>query len=124
MLSENNDEIPPGGHEVCPIVSAVKQIGTTWNLIVIRYMFEKPMGFNEILRSIEGINSKTLSRVLKHLQEMGIITRTVLSTQPFSVQYALTEKGRSLEPVMDSLREWGDRWVLKLRTAKEGTRAV
>lgn len=119
MLPEKPGELVPGGTEVCPIVSAIQQIGSSWNLIVIRYVFERPMGFNELLRSIDGMNSKTLSRVLKHLQEREILSRKILSTQPFSVEYSLTEKGKALEPVMESLRQWGDNWIMKLRAREE-----
>lgn len=113
MLSSENEDTPPGGFEVCPIVSAIQQMGSTWNLIVVRYLLDGPLGFNALLRGINGLNSKTLSRVLKHLQEKRIVDRRVLSTQPFSVEYSLTEKGLALEPVMDSLRKWGGEWVLR-----------
>ena len=83
-----------------------------WNFIIIRYLNEKPMGFNELLKSVEGLNSKTLSRVLKNLQSAGIVERTIINTQPFLVQYSLTEKGRSLDPVFEALREWGARWAV------------
>jgi DNA-binding HxlR family transcriptional regulator len=96
----------------CPIVDAIKNIGGEWNFIIIRYLNEKPMGFNELLKSVEGLNSKTLSRVLKNLQSAGIVERTIINTQPFLVQYSLTEKGRSLDPVFEALREWGARWAV------------
>ena len=95
----------------CPIVDAIKNIGGEWNFIIIRYLNEKPMGFNELLKSVQGLNSKTLSRVLKNLQSAEIVERTIINTQPFLVQYSLTEKGRSLDPVFEALREWGSRWA-------------
>ncbi len=96
----------------CPIVESVKSIGNVWNFIIIRYLSDKESGFNELLRNVEGLNSKTLSRVLKGLQASGIVERTVLGTQPFSVQYALTQKGRDLKPVLDALRTWGENWAM------------
>ncbi len=95
----------------CPIVDAIKNIGGEWNFIIIRYLNEKAMGFNELLKSVQGLNSKTLSRVLKNLQSAEIVDRTIVNTQPFLVQYSLTEKGRSLDPVFEALREWGTRWT-------------
>ncbi|EQD42489.1 transcription regulator, partial [mine drainage metagenome] len=95
----------------CPIVDAIKNIGGEWNFIIIRYLNEKPMGFNEILKSVRGLNSKTLSRVLKNLQAAEIVERTIINTQPFQVQYSLTEKGKSLDPVFDALRQWGMKWA-------------
>ena len=95
-------------HVNCPIVSAIKNIGGLWNLIIIRYLSEKPMGFNELLKTVDGLNSKTLSRVLKNLQANDIIIRKIINTQPFLVQYSLTEQGEALKPVLDALRTWGE----------------
>lgn len=100
------------GGEFCPIVEAIRQIGGEWNMIVVRYLLEKPMGFNEILRRATGMNSKTLSRVLKNLQGREIVNRRVISTQPFSVEYSLTEKGTALHNIMDDLKTWGEKWIL------------
>lgn len=106
------DRDTPVNPEFCPIVEAIRQMGGEWNMIVVRYLLEKPMGFNEILRNAKGMNSKTLSRVLKNLQEREIVDRKVLSTQPFSVEYSLTEKGLAIQPIMEQLRKWGSNWVL------------
>ncbi|AKA48572.1 hypothetical protein IX51_05065 [uncultured archaeon] len=105
--------------EFCPIVEAIRQIGGEWNMIVVRYLLDKPMGFNEILRNAKGMNSKTLSRVLKNLQGRSIVDRKIVSTQPFSVEYSLTEKGAALHTIMDELKRWGEVWVLS--QGKQGT---
>lgn len=102
--------------EQCPIVEAIRQIGGEWNMIVVRYLMEKPMGFNEMLRAANGMNSKTLSRVLKSLQAKNIVYRRVVSTQPFSVEYSLTEKGQALQAIMKDLRNWGNEWVMGNRS--------
>lgn len=107
--------------ERCPIVESIKQIGGEWSMIVVRYLMEKPMGFNEMLRAANGMNSKTLSRVLKSLQVKGIVSRKVISTQPFSVEYSLTEKGRALQNIMRDLRIWGEQWILGTRNELAGT---
>lgn len=96
---------------VCPIVRSIEVIGNRRSLTIIRYLMERPMRFNEFLRSPSEIDPKTLSRVLKNLQTEGIVKREVLSTQPFSVRYSLTEKGLELKPTIDSLRVWGEKWL-------------
>ena len=96
----------------CPIVSAIREIGSEWNFILIRYLMTKSMGFNDLLRSAKGISSKTLSNNLKALANRGIISREVLSTQPFNVSYSLTEKGLALRDVIDMLGKWGNKWAL------------
>lgn len=98
--------------EKCPIVSAIRELGGEWNLIIIRYLMSKNMGFNELLRNAKGISSKTLSNNLKALTEKGIVKRDVLSTQPFSVSYSLTEKGQSLREVLGTLGDWGIKWTV------------
>jgi DNA-binding HxlR family transcriptional regulator len=70
------------------------------------------MRFNELLRVACGIDAKTLSRVLKYLTAEQIVRRDVLDTQPFTVRYALTDKGEQVRPIMQSLKAWGEAWVL------------
>lgn len=95
----------------CPIVSAIREIGGEWNFIIIRYLIENSMGFNEILRNASGISSRTLSAVLKDLAGKDIVKREIISTQPFLVRYSLTEKGNALKPIVDDLGNWGKLWV-------------
>jgi len=71
------------------------------------------MRFNELLRVACEIDSKTLSRVLKYLASEKIVQRQVLGTQPFTVRYALTDKGEQIRPIMQSLKAWGENWVLR-----------
>lgn len=118
MVKLNGEnEVHQVKEEFCPIVEAIREMGGEWNMIVVRYLMDKPMGFNEMLRNARGMNSKTLSRVLKNLQEKGIVDRKVLSTQPFSVEYSLTEKGSALTPIMEDLRKWGENWIMMQRIA-------
>ena len=107
------------GEEICPIVEAVKIVGKTWKLVVVRYLLEGPMSFNELLRRINGISSKTLSATLKQLQQEGIVKREVVSTQPFSVRYSLTTKGEGLKPVIDALKNWGEEWIKTQHPSQE-----
>ena len=71
------------------------------------------MRFNELLRVACEIDTKTLSRVLKYLASEKIVQRQVLGTQPFTVRYALTDKGEQIRPIMQSLKAWGENWVLR-----------
>jgi DNA-binding HxlR family transcriptional regulator len=96
----------------CAAVESARKIGNQWRLIVIRYLLERPMRFNELLRVACGIDAKTLSRVLKYLAAEEIVRRDVLGTQPFTVRYALTDKGEQIRPIMQSLKAWGETWVL------------
>jgi DNA-binding HxlR family transcriptional regulator len=97
---------------LCGAVESARKIGNKWRLIVVRYLLERPMRFSELSRVACGIDPKTLSRVLKYLAKEEIVRRDVLGTQPFTVRYALTEKGEQIRPIMQSLKEWGEVWVL------------
>jgi len=95
----------------CPVVAASKVLSSVWAIVVIYYLVNGPKGFNELLRAIPGMNSKTLSRTLKSLQSRGLVVREVVSLQPFSVRYRLTPMGEDLVPVLRALREWGEKWA-------------
>jgi len=100
--------------ELCPIVEAIRHVAGVWRLVVVRYLMDHSQGFNDLLNTIPGSNSKTLSRTLKLLMREGLIERKILSLQPFAVQYSLTQKGRALEPVLNELKKWGERWAVGL----------
>ena len=100
------------GYTICAAVESARRIGNQWRLIVIRYLLEHPMRFNELLKIACDIDPKTLSRVLKYLTKEQIVRREVLGTQPFTVRYALTDKGEQVRPIMQSLKAWGEAWVL------------
>ncbi len=92
-------------------MAASKALSSVWAIVVIYYLMDGPKGFNELLRSIPGMNSKTLSRTLKSLQSKGLVVREVVSLQPFSVRYELTPMGEELVPVIKALRDWGEKWM-------------
>src|SRR5713101_6697010 len=100
------------GYTICATVESARRIGNQWRLVVIRYLLERPMRFNELLKVACDIDPKTLSRVLKYLSKEQIVRRDVLDTQPFTVRYALTDKGEQVRPIMQSLKAWGEAWVL------------
>lgn len=99
-------------HKSCPAIESIGKVGNELRLAVVSSLMQGPLRFNELNEMVTGLDPKSLSRVLKFLGTEGIIHRSVLSTQPFAVQYSLTEKGRGLEPVVEALRAWGEKWVI------------
>lgn len=99
-------------HEACPAIESITRVGNELRLAVVSSLIQRPLRFNEILEIARGLDPKSLSRVLKYLASEEIVRRDVLSTQPVAVQYSLTEKGRQLEPVVEALRVWGEKWVV------------
>jgi len=97
--------------DFCPVVESLHIVGNEKKLVIIRFLLDKPMRFNQLLKF--GLDSKTLSRALKSMEAQGLVNRQVINTQPFSVEYSLTEKGRQLKPVIDSLRTWAEEWIVQ-----------
>lgn len=91
----------------CPITAAISIVGGKWKPVIIWILIPGPKRFGELHKTIPGIALKVLSRHLKELEADGIITRKVFAEVPPRVEYTLTEKGISLNDVMNLLAEWG-----------------
>jgi DNA-binding HxlR family transcriptional regulator len=91
----------------CPITATVGIVGGKWKPVIIWVLMPGPRRFGELHKTISGIALKVLSRQLKELEADGIISRKVFAEVPPRVEYTLTEKGRSLQAIMDLLAEWG-----------------
>lgn len=92
----------------CPVATTVALIGSKWKLLIIRNLLARPWRFNELKKDLEGISQKVLTDSLRSMEADGIITRTVYPEVPPRVEYALTELGKSLKPILDSMRVWGE----------------
>lgn len=92
----------------CPVATTVALIGSKWKLLIIRNLIQRPWRFNELKRDLEGISQKVLTDSLRSMEEDGIITRTVYPEVPPRVEYALSDLGRTLKPILDSMVEWGN----------------
>ncbi|MFQ5815071.1 MAG: winged helix-turn-helix transcriptional regulator [Candidatus Hydrothermarchaeaceae archaeon] len=97
--------------DVCPVRGTVNIIGKKWSLMTIYNLSDGSKGFNELLRSANGISSKTLSTTLSKLREEGIVDRRVQSDSPIRVEYSLTEKGKDLQELVDCMKQWGKKWL-------------
>ncbi|WP_128477433.1 winged helix-turn-helix transcriptional regulator [Halorussus pelagicus] len=96
------------GKDWCPITSTATLIGKKWHPVVIhRLLHSGPMGFNELKDDVDGISSKVLSDSLDDLEEKGLLNREIVSEKPVRVQYSLTERGASLESLIEEMRDWG-----------------
>lgn len=102
-------EVWCAGEEWCPITSTTTLLGRKWHPVIIHRLLKNgPTGFNALKHAVDGISAKVLSDSLERLEEHGLVERTVVSERPFRVQYSLTERGDSLEPVISEMREWGE----------------
>ena len=103
------DELPD-----CPVQTTVQLIGSKWKLLIMRNLLARPWRFNELHKNLEGISQKVLTDSLRSMEEDGIITRTVYPEVPPRVEYALSELGESMRPIIQSMEAWGKAYKQKL----------
>lgn len=96
------DELPE-----CPVAITVQLIGSKWKLLIMRNLMMRPWRFNELKKSLEGISQKVLTDSLRSMEEDGLITRTVYPEVPLRVEYALSDLGETMRPILDAMQEWG-----------------
>ena len=96
------DELP-----TCPVATTVQIIGSKWKLLILRNLLQRPWRFNELKKDLEGISQKVLTDSLRSMEADGIIDRTVYAEVPPRVEYALTELGETLRPILDAMEVWG-----------------
>lgn len=93
--------------EWCPITVTSELLGRKWHPVIIHRLLQKPMGFNELQREVHNISDKVLSDSLQDLQDRSIVEKEVVNRKPKEVSYSLTEEGKSLEPVIRAMKDWG-----------------
>ncbi len=103
----------------CPVAVTVRLIGSKWKLLILRNLLDRPWRFNELRRDLAGISHKVLTDCLRTMEEDGLVTRTVYPEVPPRVEYALSDLGRSLQPVLDAMRAWGENYQRLVRAARD-----
>ena len=91
----------------CPVATTVQMIGSKWKLLIMRNLLQCPWRFNELKKDLEGISQKVLTDSLRSMEADGIVTRTVYPEVPPRVEYALSDLGESMRPIMDAMAAWG-----------------
>lgn len=106
---KTKDELPE-----CPVATTVQLIGSKWKLLILRNLLVRPWRFNELRKELDGLSQKVLTDTLRSMEEDGIITRTVYAEVPPRVEYALSELGESMKPVLDAMQKWGENYKTTL----------
>ena len=99
---KKKEELP-----ACPVATTVQLIGSKWKLLIMRNLLARPWRFNELQKSLDGISQKVLTDSLRSMEADGIITRTVFPEVPPRVEYALSDIGESMRPIISAMEEWG-----------------
>ncbi len=97
----------------CPVELTLDMIGGKWKGVIIWYLKDRTLRFNEIKKTITTISEKVLIKELKTLQEHGIVKRKSYPVVPPKVEYSLTEYGKTLIPIFAHISEWGESHIEK-----------
>lgn len=99
---KTKDELPD-----CPVATTVQLIGSKWKLLILQKLLTRPLRFNELMKNLEGISQKVLTKSLRSMEEDGIVTRTVFTEAPPRVEYALNDLGESMRPILQAMESFG-----------------
>lgn len=95
---------------ICPVEITLCLISDKWKILILRDLMDGTRRFGELKKSIGSISQKVLTTNLRSMEADGLVTRRVYAEVPPRVEYTLTEKGRSLHPVLDAMRTWGEEY--------------
>lgn len=91
----------------CSVEEAMTVLGGRWRMLIISFLLEKPMRFNELRRAIPNISQRMLTLELRFLEEEGFVLREVYAQVPVKVEYSITTEGQKLKKLVDTLQEVG-----------------
>ena len=95
----------------CAVAACAEIIGAKWTALLVHDLSEGPRRFSELEHSCHGISPRTLAERLRELEQLGIVERQSYPESPPRVEYELTDKGESLLPIIDAMREFGHSWL-------------
>lgn len=108
-----NDVTAKNELPACPVETTLTLIGDKWKVLILRDLMPGTKRFGELKRSIGAVSQKVLTAQLRAMEESGLVHREVYAEVPPRVEYSLTELGKSLKPILDSLWAWGEAYKSK-----------
>ena len=102
----------------CPVATTVQLIGSKWKLLIMRNLLSRPWRFNELQRSLDGISQKVLTDSLRSMEADGLVIRTVYPEVPPRVEYALSELGETMRPIIHTMEQWGIGYKKQMKLTK------
>ena len=94
----------------CPVETTLTLISSKWKVLIVRDLLGGTKRFGELQRSVGNVSQKVLTAQLREMEEDGLVDRKVYPEVPPRVEYSLTEPGRSLEPVLSAMWNWGEEY--------------
>ena len=92
----------------CPVETTLTMIGDKWKVLILRDLMPGTKRFGELKKSIGSVSQKVLTAQLRDMEAKGLVCRQVYAQVPPRVDYSLTDLGRSLKPILDAMRRWGE----------------
>ncbi len=92
----------------CPVETTLTLIGDKWKVLILRDLLGGTMRFGELRKSVGSISQKVLTANLRDMEESGLVRRTIYAEVPPRVEYTLTPLGKSLAPILDAMKTWGE----------------
>ena len=92
----------------CPVETTLTLIGDKWKVLILRDLMPGTKRFGELKKSVGNVSQKVLTAQLRAMEESGLVNRKVYAEVPPRVEYSLTELGKSLKPILDSMWTWGE----------------
>lgn len=108
-MDEKIKELP-----ACPVETTLTLIGDKWKVLILRDLMPGTKRFGELKKSIGSVSQKVLTAQLRDMEVNGLVHREVYAEVPPRVEYSLTELGRSLKPILDSMWSWGEGYKKQL----------
>jgi DNA-binding HxlR family transcriptional regulator len=92
----------------CPVEATLERIGGKWKGIALYHLLDGTKRYNELKRAVGNVTQRMLTKQLRELESDGLILRKVYPVVPPHVEYSLSEKGKTLKPILLALRDWGE----------------
>lgn len=94
----------------CPVETTLMLIGDKWKVLILRDLMPGTKRFGELKKSIGSVSQKVLTAKLRDMEEKGLVNRKIYAEVPPRVEYSLTDLGKSLKPILDAMRSWGENY--------------
>lgn len=106
-------------HINAPHRTLLDQVLDKWSLQILDHLCHEPLRFNGLRRLIPAISQKSLSATLRKMERNGIVSRTVISTRPISVEYRITTLGKTLRDPIEVLINWASQHLTEIEAARD-----
>lgn len=92
----------------CPVETTLLLISNKWKILILRELIKQPLRFGQLQKALGNISAKVLTTNLREMETANLLTRKVFPEIPPHVEYSLTDLGKSLSPVLESMKNWGE----------------